>query len=330
MTAEERSKPFVVACIPAFNEERSIGSVIVLALKHVDQVIVCDDGSEDLTGAIAEGLGAVVLRHERNRGKGAALNSSFRHVRDLKPDVVVMLDADGQHDPDEIPRLVEPIVGGAADMVVGSRYVEGSRMDAPFYRRLGLRLFNALSGRSGDSGVSDTQSGFRAFSAGALDAVLACEAEGYGVETEQLALAHKIGLRVVEVPVAIRYSGIGKTSKKNPAYHGIELVDTVLRLVVVDRPLLFLALPGTVLFLVGVGFGVYLLWNFNFTRNFSVPLALITAGAVFLGILLIISSMMLYAIKSIGRKSRSEQDLSTSEAMLHTNHLCVYAENRLC
>ena len=110
------SKPFVVACIPAFNEEGSIAGVVVQARKYVDRVVVCDDGSVDLTGAIAEGLGAVVIRHERNMGKGAALNSSFRYVRDLKPDVVVVLDADGQHDPGEIPRLVEPGLGGAAEL----------------------------------------------------------------------------------------------------------------------------------------------------------------------------------------------------------------------
>ena len=300
------SKPFVVACIPAYNEERSIGAVVVRATKYVDKVIVCDDGSKDLTSAIAEGLGAVVLRHKRNLGKGFALKTAFRYAKGLEPDVVVMLDGDGQHDPGDIPRLVEPIVGGGVDMVVGSRFVEGSRVDAPLYRRLGLRLFNTLSGRSGDSGVSDTQSGFRAISSRALDVVLACEAKGYGVETEQLALAHKNGLRVVEVPVAIKYSGLGITSKKNPAYHGIELVDTVLRLVVVDRPLLFLALPGTVLFLVGVGFGVYLLWNFNLTRIFSVPMALIMAVAVFLGLVMVISSMMLYAIKSIGHNGYCE------------------------
>ena len=106
--------------------------------------------------------------------------------------------------------------------------------------------------------------------------------------------------------MAIRYRGLEKTSNKNPAYHGFELVDTVLRLVVVERPLLFLALPGTVLFLVGIGFGVYFLWYFNLTRYFSVPMALVTVGAVFLGMLLVISAMMLYAIKSVGRRARSE------------------------
>ena len=291
-------KPFAVACIPAYDEERSIGSVVVRATRYVDGIIVCDDGSKDLTSDIAEGLGAVVLRHERNLGKGAALKTAFRYAKGLEPDVVVMLDGDGQHGPDDIPRLVEPIFGGGVDMVVGSRYVEGSKVDAPLYRRLGLRLFNALSGRSGDSGVRDTQSGFRAFSSDALDVVLACEAEGYGVETEQLALAHKSGIKVVEVPVTIKYRGLGITSKKNAAYHGIELVDTVLRLVVVDRPLLFLALPGTILFVIGVGFCVNFLLSYDIIRQFNIPFVLITIGAVFLGILLIISSMTLYAINT--------------------------------
>jgi len=130
------SKPFVVACIPAFNEEGSIAGVVVRAGKYVDRVVVCDDGSVDLTGEIAEGLGAVVIRHEGNRGKGAALRSAFLRARELGADVVVMLDADGQHDPEEIPGLVEPILKGAADMVVGSRYAEGSKTDAPLYRAI--------------------------------------------------------------------------------------------------------------------------------------------------------------------------------------------------
>ena len=184
-------------------------------------------------------------------------------------------------------------------MVVGSRYAEGSRVDAPFYRRVGLRLINALSGGSGDSGVGDTQSGFRAFSAKALDVVLGCEAEGYGVETEQLALAQKNGLRIVEVPVTIKYGGLGNTSKKNPVSHGAELVGTVLRLVVEDRPLLLLGVPGFFLTMVGVFTGGYFLWYFNTTSYFSLPLALITFGALVIGVLLIITSFILYAMSRL-------------------------------
>jgi len=290
------TRPIVVACIPAYDEEKCIGGVIVRTMKHVDKVVVCDDGSRDLTGAIAEGLGAVVIRHERNKGKGAALNSSFLYVRDLKPDVVVMLDADGQHNPYEIPRLVKPILDGAAEMVVGSRYVKDSNMDAPFYRRLGLRLINALSGRSGNHGVDDTQSGFRAFSARALNCVLESESEGYGVETEQLVLSRRHGLRVVEVPVTMRYSGLDNTSKKHPVTHGAELIGTILKLVVEERPLLILGLPGIFVTLVGFFTGGYFLWYFNTSRYFSLPIALITLGALVIGALLIITSLILYSV----------------------------------
>jgi hypothetical protein len=176
-------------------------------------------------------------------------------------------------------------------------------VDAPLYRRLGLRLINALSGGSGDSGVSDTQSGFRAFSAKALDVMLESEAEGYGVETEQLALAQKNGLKVVEVPVTIRYDGLKNTSKKNPVSHGVELLGTVLRLVVEDRPLLLLGVPGFFFTMVGVFTGGYFLWSFNMTRYFSLPLALITFGALVIGVLLVIASFILYALSRL-RSSR--------------------------
>lgn len=300
------SKPNIVACIPAYNEEKNIASVIIRTLRFVDRVYVCDDGSTDLTGDISRGLGAVVVRHDRNMGKGAALRDLFKSVIILEPGVVVSLDADQQHDPEDIPRVVEPILRNQADMVIGSRFVAGSKTDAPLYRRLGLRLIDAFSVKSGNLGVSDSQSGFRAFSSKALDVVVGCKAEGYGVETEQLALVQRFGLRVLEVPVTIRYGGLEGTSKKNPAFHGFELVDTVLRLVVVERPLLYLALPGTVLSLLGIGFGIFFLRDFNLTHSFNVTLAFVSVGAVFLGMLLIVSSMIIYAIKSIGSRATSE------------------------
>jgi len=301
VTAEEGSKPFVVACIPAYNEERSIGSILVRTLKHVDQVIVCDDGSTDLTGRIAEGLGAIVIRHEKNKGKGAALGSAFSHARDMKPDVVVMIDADEQHNPEDIPRLVEPILKNEADMVVGSRYVEGSSNDAPLYRRLGLNVINFLSRGGNKSSVKDTQSGLRAFSSRALEVVLMSESNGYGVETEQLALSHKNGLRVVEVSVNINYTGLVRTSKKNPVSHGFELLGTVLKLVVEERPLLILGIPGFCLTCFGVFMSVYLLWYFNETRYFSLPIAVISLGGFIMGALLIITSLILYSMLRLKR-----------------------------
>ena len=296
------SKPFIVACIPAYNEERTIGGIILKTMRYVDRVVVCDDGSNDLTGDIAERLGAVLVRHERNRGKGAALRTAFNCAKNFEPDVVVMLDADGQHDPGNIPRLVDPILNGEGDIVIGSRYVEGSKMDGPLYRKLGLKFINSLSGRSGVLNVADAQSGFRAFSLSALDVVLDTEVTGYGADTEQLTLAFKKGLRIVEVPVNIQYGGLRKTSKKHPLFHGGELISTILRLIVEERPLFFLGVPGIFFIILGVFFGGWFLWYFNMTRFFSVPMALISVGALLLGSLFFITSLMLYAISRLKNK----------------------------
>jgi len=211
--AHVSGKHVIVACIPAFNEESNIASVLVRTLKIVDKVYVCDDGSTDLTGEISESLGAVVIRHDKNMGKGAAVRDLFKAVTVLNPSVVVTIDADQQHNPEDILRLVEPVLDNRADIVIGSRFIEGSSMDAPFYRRLGLSLINSVSSKSTGSSVSDSQSGFRAFSLKALAVMEDFKSEGFGVETEQLALAHKYGLSVFEVPDTIKYRGLKGTSK---------------------------------------------------------------------------------------------------------------------
>ena len=290
------SKPFIVACIPAYNEERSIASVIVKAMNYVDRVIVCDDGSTDMTGEIAERLGAEVIRHEKNLGKGAALRTLFMRAMELGSDIVVTLDGDGQHDPSEIPRVVDPIVKGKADMVVGSRFIFGSGMDAPLYRRIGLRLINLFSKVRVKDVARDTQSGFRAFSSKLLDLMRECRTDGYGVEMEQLAIAVKNGFRVVEVPITVKYQGLERTSKRNPIRHGAEIIGTILRLIVEERPLFFLGIPGFLLIVAGLSAGTYLFWYFNMTKYFSVPIALITLGSLFLGAILCITSLLLYAI----------------------------------
>ena len=229
------NKPFIIACIPAYKEEMNIGCVVQLTRKYVDKVLVCDDGSGDMTSEIAEDSGAIVIHHERNLGKGAALRTLFNYAKDMEPDIVVMLDGDGQHDPREIPNLVEPIVDGVADMVVGSRYLVEYSLKAPLYRRMGLILINVFSRRSCNNVARDTQSGFKAFSSKALEVVMRGKADGYGIETEQLTLAMKNDLRIVEVPVNIRYNGIGKTSKKNPILQGSEMIGTALRLIIDKR-----------------------------------------------------------------------------------------------
>jgi glycosyltransferase involved in cell wall biosynthesis len=296
----------VVACIPAYNEERTIAKVVLKTMKYVDKVIVCDDGSTDLTGEIARRLGAEVIRHERNMGKGVALRDLFIRAMELNPDLVVVLDADDQHDADEIPKLIEPLKNGEADVAIGSRFVEGAKTDVPFYRRMGLKLINFLGRRLLKANVKDTQTGFRAFNAKSLAILADVDSKGFGIESEQIALALKKGLKIVEVPVTIRYKGLPKTSKKPPLLHGGEIIVTILRLVVEDRPLLCLGIPGAILMLTAIALGAYVLLLFNATRYFSIPMAMMTLGASLSGITLMVAALTLYGLNRAMRRVEKE------------------------
>ncbi|MEN3016839.1 MAG: glycosyltransferase family 2 protein [Candidatus Methanosuratincola petrocarbonis] len=291
-----------MVCIPAYNEESSIAGVIANAKPHADHIIVCDDGSKDKTAEVAKKMGAEVFSNPHNMGKGAALNVLLDYAKSQNPDVVVTIDADGQHDPAEIPRLIEPILSKSADVVVGSRFVRGSSTDAPRYRRFGLRIINALVRSNGLSGVKDTQSGFRAYSRRALEAISWCEMKGFGIEAEQLRKAAQHGMRILEVPISVRYKGVRRPSTKNPAAHGLELVSATLKLVAEDRPMLLLGVPGAILVVIGFAFGVNLLLTFNETRYFSVPFALLMMFSIFGGTLLLIASLVLHAISRLSQK----------------------------
>lgn len=290
--------PTIVACIPAFEEEATLAGVILRTQKYADHVLVCNDGSQDLTREIAEKLGASVISHQRNMGKGHAVRSLLLEASKLGADVVVLLDADGQHDPSDIPMLVKPIEQGEADFVIGSRYLN-ERNGIPFYRRVGLTVVDRWLRRAQKTSVGDTQCGYRAFSRKAMEIVSAFDANGYGVESEMLALATKNGLRIAEVPVNVTYAQLPKTSKRSPLKHGGELITTILRLVVEERPLLFLGAPGAFLLMIGLISALGLIFLFNATRIFNIPLALISLGSTSCGLILIVSSLILYVLNRL-------------------------------
>jgi hypothetical protein len=152
-----------VAVIPAYNEERFIGSVVIKACKYADAVIVVDDGSSDATAEIARLAGATVIQHEQNAGKGAALSTGLRKARELHPAAVVVLDADYQHRPREIGQVTAPVLAGEADIVIGSRYLSNGS-NTPTHRVWGHRVFNLMTNGASGVAVTDSQSGFRAFS----------------------------------------------------------------------------------------------------------------------------------------------------------------------
>jgi len=303
-TAVFEGKPFLVVGIPAFNEERTIAKVVLEAQKYADKVVVCDDGSTDMTGEIAERLGAVVIRHERNFGKGVALRSLFGAGRKMGADVFVTLDADGQHDAGEIPRLVEPILRDGADVVIGNRFSFDASV--PAVRRWGNRVLSFLTNLSA-GGVEDTQSGFRAYSRKALDVIDVTE-DGLGVDSQILFDAKEKNLRVVEVSVSVKYPKGVKTSKKNLIQHGSEVALSLIELISERRPLLFLGVPGFVLLTMGGAAFIMVLSIFNETRQFAIGTAILGLASALLGTLFVFGALILWVMGK--RLSRIENRVS--------------------
>jgi glycosyltransferase involved in cell wall biosynthesis len=300
----------VVAGIPAFNEEKTIARVVLEAQKCADIVVVCDDGSSDMTAEIAERLGAVVVRHDKNSGYGAAIQSLFRKARELNADVLVTLDSDGQHDPTEIPQLIKPIAEGTADVALGSRFLNKTgTADMPFYRQLGVKLITKISNGSSKNNVSDAQSGFRAYSKKALSRLSLSE-NGMSVSIEILRTINRSNLDVCEVPVSCKYAtSVGvETSTKNPLSHGAGLLMYLIKLIVEDRPLPFLGIPGIISVIAGTLFGVWMMNIYAASHQIVTNIALASIGFILFGFFMISTAITLYAIAKLANRIRVKSD----------------------
>ncbi len=195
-----RQSPFITALIPAYNEGGSIGNVVRKVGDQVDKVVVINDFSSDETQLIAQYLGATVLNHSRNMGVGAAMQTGINYSKATKPDIVVTLDGDGQHKPEDIPRIIQPILSGDADLVLGSRFLKGTP-DMPVIKFLGNKFFAYLIRFLTGIKLTDTQTGFRALNLKAL-ADLDLKAN-YTYVQEMIIDLYSKGFRIVEVPIAV-------------------------------------------------------------------------------------------------------------------------------
>ena len=259
-TKADDGTPFIVAGMPMYNEEETIGTVVTLALKYADAVICVDDGSSDSSARIAEACGAKVIRHRVNRGYGGALKSLFIKAIEMKATALVVLDSDGQHEVADIPMLLKPILDKQADFVIGSRFIDGGGgTDMPAYRRLGIKVITAASNLSRDISIKDTQSGFRAFSAHALE-VLRFDCEGMELSLEMLEDAHEKQLKISEVPTVVRYD-VPKGSNFTAVSHGFTVLSWALVSLSHKKPLLVLGIPGLGLFAAGAAMGLNLAQN---------------------------------------------------------------------
>jgi len=226
MSQPSRTK--IIAAMPSYNTELSIGDVVSRAKKCVDQVVVVDDGSHDSSARAAKDAGALVVNHVKNQGYGEAIKSCFEAAKASKADVLVILDSDGQHNPDEIPRLVAPIINEGADIVIGSRFLKSTKPVAmPAYRKFGINVITFLFNFGSRKRVSDAQSGFRAYSKRMFENIILLE-KGMGVSIETIEKARRSGAIFKEVPVSCVY--VSSTLSSNAIKHGLRVAFSVVRI----------------------------------------------------------------------------------------------------
>jgi glycosyltransferase involved in cell wall biosynthesis len=282
----------VLAGIAAYNEARYVGSIVLQARQYVDEVIVVDDGSTDNTARVAELAGATVIRHAENRGKGAAIQSIVAEAKKRNPDVLVLLDADSQHNPNEIPILIKPISEGF-DLVIGSREAQNDK--TPRYRRIGKKVISHSTRLASKANIFDSESGFRALSPKAINE-LELQENGFAIESEMITRAAAKNLKITEVPISNIYTIDGSTL--NPIRHGIEVLSRIIVMISQRRPLFFFGLAGGILLAAGLVIGFKVLHIATTTGQLAIGSTVLTTLFIIAGILSIFTGIILNALSS--------------------------------
>jgi len=284
------------ACIPAYNEEKTIKEIVAKSLPHVDRVVVCDDGSTDDTAKAARDAGAVVIS-QTNQGYGAAIASLFDYSRKENAQIMITLDGDGQHNPDQIPLLVDAITTHSVDVVIGSRFLDDTTKVSG-YRKRGIKIITSASNYGTNFKVSDSQSGFRAYSKDAIDAIHPTE-QGMSVSTEILLKISNKGLSIAEVPITVSYDG--DTSEQHSVTHGVGVLADTIKYVSIKHPLQFYGIPGLGLIVAGIVLGgifldAYLNQQVVFYGSLLGSLVLFLVGAI-----LAVTAVILFSMANLIR-----------------------------
>jgi hypothetical protein len=297
-------EPHVLVAIPAYNEARTIAEVVADAREHADEVLVVDDGSEDDTVARAREAGAAVIEHETNQGYGASLKTAFREADRSRADHLVILDADGQHDPSDIPRLVRAQQEVGAELVTGSRFISDAETDVPLYRRFGLGIVNALTNVSmgivrPSIRIRDTQCGFRVYGRELISSLASDPSIGsnMGASTDILHHAHAQGYEIEEIPTTVNYD-VDDASTHTPVEHGVTLLMNLVQTVEQDRPISVLGIPGFALALLGVSFGYWTFSSYIQSGVFPLGLALTSTFFALTGVFACFTAIILHSLNT--------------------------------
>ena len=293
--------PKIAIGLPAFNEEKNIASIILQLKNKYEIIIVCDDGSSDLTSEISQEMGAIVVKHKKNFGYGAAIRSLFLKAQELECDILVTFDADGQHKVSEIEDVVNPIIENDADIVIGSRFLGTIEGKIPSYRKLGIKAITNLVNTNTGKKITDSQSGFRAYNKKVLKKILPSDS-GMGVSTEILIKANNFKFKIDEVPITISYEG--DTSSQNTMTHGTSVILSTMKFISIEHPLKFYGIPGAIFLAIGLFFIVWTIQEFTEAGKIITNISLIATGSTIFGMILTMTSILLYSLVSVVRERR--------------------------
>ena len=291
----------IIVGIPAYNEEKNIAAIITRLKKITDKIIVCNDGSSDLTSKIAEELGAIVINHEKNLGYGAAIRSIFLKAKEINAECLVTIDADGQHKIEDVKKVIKPIVDGQADISIGSRFLD-KHDNAPKYRKLGINIITKVTNSSLSEKITDAQSGFRAYNNKVLQALTPSDS-GMGISTEILIKSSNLGFKIAEVPTEIQYEG--DTSSQNPVSHGTGVLLSTLKYISIERPLRFYGIPSFIFFAIGLTFTFFAVQYYAEIGRLNTNLTLIAGGTLLIGVILAVTAILLYSLVSVVREGKA-------------------------
>ena len=287
--------------IPAYNEEKNIAKIIVSLKKVADQILVCSDGSTDSTAEIAESLGAIVINHPKNLGYGSAIRSIFLKAKEINAELLVTIDADGQHKIEDVEKVIKPIVDGQADISIGSRFLEEGD-NSPKYRKLGIKIITKVTNSSLSEKITDAQSGFRAYNNKVLQSLTPSDS-GMGISTEILIKSSNLGFKIAEVPTEIQYKG--KTSSQNPVSHGTEVLMSTLKYISIERPLRFYGIPSFIFFVIGLAFTFLSIEYYAEMGRLNTNITLLAGGTLLIGTILAVTAVLLYSLVSVVREGKT-------------------------
>ena len=287
--------------LPAFNEEKNIASIITQLKKKYTLIIVCDDGSSDLTSEIAKEMGAIVIRHNTNLGYGAAIRSLFLKANELNCDILVTFDSDGQHKISDIENVIKPIQNKEANIVIGSRFIGNVEGNLPTYRKLGIKAITNLVNSNTGNKITDSQSGFRGYDKITLETIVPSDS-GMGVSTEILIKANKQNFKIIETPITILYKE--KISSQQTLSHGTSVILSTMKFISIEHPLKFYGIPGILFLTVGLFFIMWTIHEFSIGGSIITNLSIIGIGSTILGSIFVMTSILLYSVVSVVRERR--------------------------